>query len=282
VDTPYAGLGSSPGTGNSECTGSIGSPARLLYRTNSTLVFISGKLEGESEYQSQSAIKVIDKKKFVTNEELDRALFELKVMRLVAHPHIIQCLWSDETTDSISFITPLAVTDLHALTNNRIMPESTVKQFVIQLLTGLDYLHAELSVIHNDIKPHNILVYPHSSLRICDFGFSQFCAVGRFVHPPGIRGTPGYFAPEQMRGEPYNHSIDVFSLGVILYQLISGYEPFYPHSVVKHLTHRRIEFHSPYWDGISPDCIQFIRKCLEPDGRARTSAASARVEKWTL
>ncbi len=108
--------------------------------------------------------------------------------------------------------------------NNQPLSPDTSIDLVRQLAEALDYAHAQ-NIVHRDIKPANILVTPEGRAKITDFGVarlthSEFTVRGQLI------GTPAYMSPEQLKGDPADGRSDLFSLGVILYWLLTGEKPF--------------------------------------------------------
>jgi eukaryotic-like serine/threonine-protein kinase len=101
---------------------------------------------------------------------------------------------------------------------------SDVVSIMAQLLEALDYAH-EQGVIHRDIKPANIIIMSNGKLKVADFGIAHLDS-SKLTHVGTIMGTPGYMAPEQYSGGAIDRRADVFSAGVVLYQLLTGVKPF--------------------------------------------------------
>lgn len=97
--------------------------------------------------------------------------------------------------------------------------EKQVKKIIVQLLLALNYMHAN-NFIHRDIKPVNILILDKEKLRmsIADFGLSHF----KENDPRNVRGSAGYIAPELLKGKPATVNSDIFSLGVVFFNLLTG------------------------------------------------------------
>ncbi|MCW7539824.1 serine/threonine protein kinase [Aquabacterium sp. A7-Y] len=103
-------------------------------------------------------------------------------------------------------------------------PEQDILSIMVQLLTALDHAH-EQGVWHRDIKPGNLIITRHGKLKIADFGIARVDA-GGLTQLNAIVGTPGYMAPEQYTAEKIDHRVDIWSSGVLLYQLLTGQLPF--------------------------------------------------------
>lgn len=155
-------------------------------------------------------------------------------------------------------------------------------------------MHNELNLVHGDIKPHNILLFkpegdnpttpggvngkpPKFVVQLCDFGLTE-----RVRHPAGkinytgLRGTSGYFAPEMIGEADYDHGIDLFALGIMLFTMLGGYEPFFPPTNFT----ETVEFDANYWSHVSPECKSFIQALLSINPSNRIRTADAMVHPW--
>ena len=109
------------------------------------------------------------------------------------------------------------------------LPLNTALQLAEELAEALDCAHGQ-GIVHRDMKPANILVTTSGSAKITDFGIAQL-DLSHLTLPGHVLGTPAYMSPEQLSGEKVDGRSDLFSLGVILYSMISGYRPFQGNSV---------------------------------------------------
>lgn len=106
---------------------------------------------------------------------------------------------------------------------------------VLPKVRALHYLHSN-RIIHRDMKPQNILIGSSGAVKLCDFGFARAMSANTMVLT-SIKGTPLYMAPELVQEQPYNHTVDLWSLGVILYELYVGQPPFYTNSIYSLIHH---------------------------------------------
>ncbi len=111
-----------------------------------------------------------------------------------------------------------------AFTQGERFPLPTVMHIMAQVLDALDHAHAQ-GVVHRDIKPANLIVLPDGRVKIADFGIARIEA-SELTQAGAVLGTPSYMSPEQFMGAPVDGRSDLFSCGVILYQLLTGEKPF--------------------------------------------------------
>ncbi len=102
------------------------------------------------------------------------------------------------------------------------LSEQKAFRYFIQTVSAVNFLH-ENNLIHRDLKPENLLLDEYDNVKLCDFGWCVELSIGNRIT---FCGTYEYMAPEIIKEVPYNHSIDVWSLGVLLYELLHGYSPF--------------------------------------------------------
>merc|ERR1711865_1066328 len=115
------------------------------------------------------------------------------------------------------------------LEDDQRLPENEVRKIAKQLVKALHYLHSH-RIIHRDMKPQNVLIGSHGTVKLCDFGFARAMSAHTIVLT-SIKGTPLYMSPELVQEKPYDHTADLWSLGVILYELYVGKPPFYTNSI---------------------------------------------------
>ena len=137
-----------------------------------------------------------------------------------------------------------------------------------QMIAALHYLHCN-KIIHRDMKPQNILIGPNRQLKLCDFGFAR-ALTQQSLTLTSVKGTPLYMAPELVQEQPYDHTVDLWSLGVILYELFRGEPPFYTNNIIA-LVGLIVKDPVKWPTGMSADFKSFLKGLLTKDPQRRLS-----------
>ncbi|MEE0511959.1 MAG: Stk1 family PASTA domain-containing Ser/Thr kinase [Peptococcaceae bacterium] len=161
------------------------------------------------------------------------------------------------------------------------IPWQRAVKYAIQIANGLSYAHAN-QIIHKDVKSQNILIDKFDNVKITDFGIAQMMNNTTITHNKGVLGSAHYFSPEQARGEKLSYQTDIYSFGIVLYEMLVGELPFTadnPVSVaLKHIQEPPKSVHSIIHD--VPESLSFIvTKCLEknPENRFASMQALSRA-----
>jgi fused-like protein len=152
------------------------------------------------------------------------------------------------------------------LEDDQSLPEEEVQKIAKQLVRALHYLHHN-RIIHRDMKPQNVLVGAGGAVKLCDFGFARVMSAKTMVLT-SIKGTPLYMAPELVQEKPYTHAVDLWSLGVILYELFTGQPPFYTNNIYS-LIHLIIKDPVTYPPGMSSQFKSFLQGLLNKTPQRR-------------
>jgi predicted Ser/Thr protein kinase len=150
---------------------------------------------------------------------------EARAAGVLSHPNIVTIYDAGEC-DGIFYIAMEFIqgTTLHELlAEQHILPTEDVIQYSRQICKGLDYAHSH-GIVHRDVKPANIMITANGTVKIMDFGIAK--AGGSMTSTGQVLGTPNYMAPEQVKGRPLDGRSDLFSFGVILYEMLTGEKPF--------------------------------------------------------
>ena len=228
-------------------------------------------------FASKEISKNIDKKIVRT---------EAAILLKAFHPNIIRLHQIFETKKKVIFILEKVTGGelFDRIVERGCYTELDAINCLKQILSAIKFLH-KMNIVHRDLKPENLLYANDSSealIKVADFGLSKESGQAMLT----ICGTPGYVAPEIILGKPYNSAIDIWSVGVIAYILLAGYEPFYDERGDTHIFRKIIkgdfEFHSPWWDDVSDEAKDFVSKLLKLDPLKRLSADQALEHPWIL
>jgi len=166
------------------------------------------------------ACKIIRKEK--SKNSLEKIINEKNILTQIKSPFLIHLLASFQTHDSFYLVLPYIEGGelFHYLKWYKKFSEETARVYICELLLAVDYLHQN-GIIYRDIKPENILLDKDGHAVLCDFGMSI-----RNTTAITHCGTPEYIAPEIIRQESYDESVDYYTLGVLLYEMACGFPPF--------------------------------------------------------
>jgi aurora kinase, other len=148
-----------------------------------------------------------------------------------------------------------------------------VAKIIQQTCQGLAYLHAN-HIIHRDIKPENILVSV-DSIKIADFGWAVVARSRRNT----FCGTLDYLSPEMLRGELHDAKVDIWALGILAFELITGKTPFEENSYTGTLA-RIVEESIAFPNGVSVELKRMVRRCLQKEAKHRPSAAALLLDPF--
>ncbi|PWN39350.1 Pkinase-domain-containing protein [Ceraceosorus guamensis] len=234
----------------------------------------NGLLMAVKQVELPSGDSKTDQRKKSMLEALER---EIELLKTMQHENIVQYL--DSSADSthlnifLEYVPGGSVVAL--LRNYGAFEELLVRNFVRQILQGLSYLHAR-EIVHRDIKGANILVDNKSCVKISDFGISKKVEsdllVSARAHRPSLQGSVFWMAPEVVKQTSYTRKADIWSLGCLVVEMISGTHPWANLNQMQALF-KIGSFAKPTLpDDVSQDCINFLNATFELDHNKRPSA----------
>ncbi|KDQ97283.1 serine/threonine-protein kinase Chk2 [Zootermopsis nevadensis] len=248
----------------------------------------------EKKTCNRYAMKVVQKKRFNSikgqnRNNPDKTLNEVNILRALKHPCIIRVEHIVDAPDAVYIILELMEGGelFDRIQCSKQLNESETKLIFYQIVQAIKYLH-DNKITHRDLKPENILLASEKRetlVKVSDFGLSKFVNSQSIMKT--FCGTPLYVAPEVLVTKgmgSYTTQVDIWSLGVILFTCLSGYPPFSaeyrPLSLVEQIMNGAYSFPARYWQGVSNNAIDLIRKMLTVDPSSRITIDEILCHRW--
>ncbi|XP_023391010.1 MAP/microtubule affinity-regulating kinase 4 [Pteropus vampyrus] len=224
------------------------------------------------------AIKIIDKTQ-LNPSSLQKLFREVRIMKGLNHPNIVKLFEVIETEKTLYLVMEYASAGevFDYLVSHGRMKEKEARAKFRQIVSAVHYCHQK-NIVHRDLKAENLLLDAEANIKIADFGFSNEFTLGSKLDT--FCGSPPYAAPELFQGKKYDGpEVDIWSLGVILYTLVSGSLPFDGHNL-KELRERvlRGKYRVPFY--MSTDCESILRRFLVLNPAKRCTLEQIMKDKW--
>ena len=211
---------------------------------------------------------------------------EIDVLKMSQHPNIVGLIDLFENSDYYYIVLEyMQGKDLFDYIHARHfkLTEQRVKEIAFQIIQAVQYLH-RYGIVHRDLKLENVMMADTTDTsvpKLADFGLAKMIAPNEKANEPF--GTLGYVAPEVLRKEPYSFSCDIWSIGCIIYALLSGALPFDHESqkeTIQMTLKSKLEFDGSCWKDISSNCKDLIENLLEKDPLKRITLKQITKHKW--
>jgi eukaryotic-like serine/threonine-protein kinase len=208
----------------------------------------------------------------------ERFTREARVAARLSHPNIVGVYDVGEDDAGVPFIVMEYVegeTLADVIRRGPLPPERAV-DYLLQICAGLEHAHGA-GLVHRDVKPQNLLVSADGAVKIADFGIARPLDATQLTQVGTVLGTAAYLAPEQAAGEPVTAAADIYSVGAVAYELLSGRTPWQASSLPELALKQREQAPPPIPD-LPPQLQETVFRCLavEPAARPRSAAALAR------
>ena len=177
--------------------------------------------------QKVYCIKVIEKKGIIEQKLVPQMNREIEIMYILNNPHCLRLKNHFEDDNNFYLVMPLASKGqlYRVLKKFRKFDERTAAQILRETISALQYLHSfKPPIIHRDIKPENLLLNEGGRVLLADYGWSNFNVEGDVRKT--FCGTPEYIAPEMLMKKGHDTRVDIWSIGILMFELLSGYSPF--------------------------------------------------------
>ena len=173
-------------------------------------------------------IKMMIKRDIFEQKLINQINKEIGIMYNINHPYSVKLYNHFEDNEKLYLIMELASNGnlynfIQNNKNQKIKTKEMLKKIIIQVIEIIKYLHS-LDIIYRDIKPENILLDKDYNVKLCDYGWASYLSKGQFCS--AYCGTPEYVSPEVIKKYPYNEKVDIWGIGVLIFELVFGYPPF--------------------------------------------------------
>ena len=205
-----------------------------------------------------------------------RLVREARIAARLSHPNIVQIYDAGEDDQRPYIVMEYVDGESFAelLRRRGRLPPSEVVDLALQICAGLAHAHVA-GLVHRDIKPHNLLLTPSGKVKITDFGIARAEGATQLTQTGTVLGSAGYFAPEQAAGADVTAAADLYSLGAVLYELLSGEKLYQFSSLPELLNKQRLHAIRPLHDlvpGLPTTTEQAVLHCLSSNPHLRPSA----------
>jgi serine/threonine protein kinase len=196
------------------------------------------------------AMKIINKRYLLMNQQLRYAVTECNVLKQTKHPFIISLHFAFQTPDHLYMILDYCPGgDFSFHIARTLFEEDEAKFFIAELVLAIEHLH-NLDIIYRDLKPENILIDSDGHIKLADFGLAKENVAGNKM-AQSFCGSPAYLAPEMVNRRGAGKSSDIYGIGAVLYEMISGTPPFYANDInvmYKNISKNNLMLHDYFSD----------------------------------
>ncbi len=224
------------------------------------------------------AMKVLKKEQVLKRKQVAHTQTERRVLEQIEHPFIVPLRFAFQTDDKLYMVLDYfngGELFFHLKANGR-FSEDLARFYAAEIILALECLHQH-SIVYRDLKPENILLDADGHIRLTDFGLSkQIVAENQLTHT--FCGTPEYLAPEMISGEGYNQVVDWWSLGTLLYEMLTGLPPFFSTNtsvMYEKIMNAELKFPSH----VSPEAKDLLTKLLVRDPSKRIGSSGVGAEE---
>jgi eukaryotic-like serine/threonine-protein kinase len=214
----------------------------------------------------------------------DRFLRESSIGEKLIHPQVMRVFGDEKRSRMYMVMEWCEGRILRQILDESKIPQDRAIRIAIGVLDALEYIHAN-GIVHRDLKPENIMVDDRDNIKLIDFGIASDSAAKRLTYAnfTATLGTPNYISPEQVKGKRGDGRSDIYSIGVILYEMLTGKLPFSGPSPLAAMNDRLLNHPMPPRVAdptVSPQLQEVLYRALERDPRNRYAKAAA--FKWDL
>jgi eukaryotic-like serine/threonine-protein kinase len=239
----------------------------------------------DTDHDRQVALKVPHPEMEADTVLVERFKREQEIGQLLDHPGVVKTFNSEQRSRLYMVLEWVEGRLLRAVLNEEgALPVDRAEQIALRICDALDYMHKR-GIVHRDLKPENIMVDDRDEIKLIDFGIAMKEDARRltFVNLSTMLGTPDYISPEQVQGKRGDQRSDMYALGVMFYEMLTGKVPFSGPNPLAVMNERLLKDPTPPRElnpAIPPELEEIIFRALERDPRHRY--ASAHDMEWDL
>ncbi|KIN07442.1 hypothetical protein OIDMADRAFT_150987 [Oidiodendron maius Zn] len=233
-----------------------------LQRTLGTGSFGRVHLVKSNHNQRFYAVKVLKKAQVVKMKQVEHTNDERRMLQEVKHPFLITLWGTFQDSKNLYMVMDFVEGGelFSLLRKSQRFPNPVAKFYAAEVTLALEYLHSK-QIIYRDLKPENLLLDRYGHLKITDFGFAKKVPDITWT----LCGTPDYLAPEVVSSKGYNKSVDWWSLGILIFEMLCGFTPFWdggsPMKIYENILKGRVKY-PPY---IHPDAQDLLQRLITAD-----------------
>ncbi|KAI9055699.1 hypothetical protein LZ554_000642 [Drepanopeziza brunnea f. sp. 'monogermtubi'] len=253
-----------------------------ILRTLGTGSFGRVHLVQSKHNQRFYAVKVLKKQQVVKMKQVEHTNDERKMLQEVKHPFLITLWGTFQDSKNLYMVMDFVEGGelFSLLRKSQRFPNPVAKFYAAEVTLALEYLHGK-DIIYRDLKPENLLLDRHGHLKITDFGFAKKVPDITWT----LCGTPDYLAPEVVSSKGYNKSVDWWSLGILIFEMLCGFTPFWdggsPMKIYENILKGRVKY-PPY---IHPDAQDLLQRLITADltkrlGNTHGGAEGVKNHQW--
>jgi len=214
-------------------------------------------------------MKILKKQFIITSNQVDHTTAERNVLVKVEHPFLPKLYYAFQDKDKLYFVMDFINGGelFHHLHKEKRFSDDRAKFYSCQIISAISYLHS-LGIVYRDLKPENILLSREGNVVITDFGLAKEGLHGENARTETRAGTPEYLAPEVIKGNKYTKAVDWWSVGILIYEMLTGSPPFVSDQI-QQLFEKIIKSQINFPKTISPDATDLITKLLQKEPTKR-------------
>lgn len=240
---------------------------------------------GDTKLKREVAIKFLPHSFNVSEKDKQKLKTEAQLTAALNHPNIAIVYsieeFGDDTFIVMEYVKGKEIKDLFKTTSQRKIKLSEIINYAIQITEAINAAH-EKGIIHGDIKSSNIMLTDDGRIKVMDFGLAHIHGDPNITKKGSTPGTTAYMSPEQLRGEEVDFRSDIWSLGIVLFEMLTGQTPFqgnFDQAIIYSILHEKPKSLKKINPEILDELEQLVLQCLEKDPKKRIQSADELLKR---